>query len=95
MRLCLGAPKFRVFPVNDAHHHIVMPNPIDEGRLALSSLDDKPTFLISADRSRIVLNHPNGKPMQLENIECIFQHNTDRFRTEALSKLSPVFNTDR
>ena len=95
MRLSLAAPNFRVFPVDDAHHHVIMPDPIDEGRLALSSLDDKPTFLISADRSRIVLNHPHGESMQLENIECLFQHKTDRFRAEALSKPSPVFSTDR
>jgi hypothetical protein len=71
---------------------VLSPNVLDGSRIAQPY---KPTFLISADRSRIVLNHPHGKPMQLENIERIFQHKIDRFRTEALSKLSPVFNADR
>jgi hypothetical protein len=35
MRLCLAAPNFRVFPVDDVDHHIVMPHPLDEGCLAL------------------------------------------------------------
>jgi hypothetical protein len=35
---------FHLFPVGDRHHHIVMPDTIDQRSLALSPLDDKPAL---------------------------------------------------
>jgi hypothetical protein len=39
--------------VEDRHHDIIMPDVIDKRGLALSSLDDKPTFLTRADGPQI------------------------------------------
>ena len=71
-----------------------MPISIDERGFALSSLDHKPTFLIRANRSHIVGDHPHRDAMQLEDIECIAQSKSDSLTAEALSKLTGVFNPD-
>jgi hypothetical protein len=84
----------QVFSVEDCHHHIVMPGTIDERGLALSSLDDKATLLIRADGPQVVVHHPHGDAMQLENIECIAQSKSDSLTAEALSELTGVFNPD-
>jgi thioesterase domain-containing protein len=40
-----------VFPVEVRHHHIVMPDAINECGLALSPLDNKPALLIRTNGS--------------------------------------------
>jgi hypothetical protein len=90
----LAALNLRILAVEDGHHDVVMPDAIDKRRLALSSLDDKPAFLIRADGPQIVVHHSHGDSMQLENIECIPQGQSNSFAAEALSELSAVVDPD-
>jgi hypothetical protein len=47
---------------------IVMPETIDKHGLALSSLDDNPTFLISANGPQIVVDHAHEDSMQVDRL---------------------------
>jgi len=61
-----------------------MPGAIDERGFARSPLDDEPALLIRADGSKVIVHHPQGDAMRLEDIECIAQNKSDGLTAEAL-----------
>ena len=72
-----------------------MAGAVDQGRLALATLDDEAAALVAADRPDVVGEHAQIDPVQPEHVEGMGEDETHRLATEPDPEPSGIIKADR
>ena len=72
------------------HDYVIMPFVAHTGGLALATFLNKAAGQVAPDCPRVVGDHAQADPMQLQSLEAIAQHKADDIAPEAYPELGRI-----